>query len=450
MADYRFPSGFLWGTATASYQVEGAVREDDRGESIWDRFAHTPGKTFNGDTGDVACDHYHRYAEDIQIMQSLGVQAYRFSIAWPRILPQGDGPVNPAGLDFYDRLIDGLLAANITPLVTLYHWDQPQTLQDRYGGWVSRDMVDQFVHYAGVVSQHFGDRVKHWATFNEPRMVSLLGYEIGHHAPGLRDRAAAARVVHHLLLAHGATVPVLRANAGPDSQIGIVLALSALEALPEATPEARAAMPFMNALFNHLFADPIFLGAYPAQVIDAPDFPGLPVEPGDMAIIHTPIDFLGVNYYSRIVVGSQPPRPGERVRVPGAEYTEMGWEVYPPGLYNMLKHMHERYAPPALYITENGAAFVDTLAADGGVHDERRVAYLREHFRMAAKAIQDGVPLRGYFVWSLMDNFEWAHGYSKRFGLVYVDFQDGQRRILKDSAHFYRAVIAANGVPENE
>ncbi len=439
----QFPADFDWGAATAAYQVEGAATADGRGESIWDHFAHTPGKVLNGDTGDVACDHYHRYAQDIALMQKLGLGAYRFSIAWPRILPDGTGAVNPAGLAFYDRLVDALLAANITPFATLYHWDLPQALHAHQCGWADRAIVDQFAQYADVVSRHLGDRVKHWATINEPKIVALLGYARGTHAPGIQDAALAARVRHHLLLAHGTAVPVLRQNAGADAQVGIVVALNPVFAPPEREAERAVA----DALQNRLFLDPIFKGRYPAVLLDQPETITPDVQPGDFDTISRPIDFVGVNYYSRTRIGAQDNvvlSPGE-ASDDGAEYTAMGWEVYPPGLYDVLRRVHADYAPRAIYITENGAAYDDVVSADGQVHDLRRVSYLRRHFAQAHRAIQDGVPLRGYFVWSLLDNFEWAYGYSRRFGIVYVDF-DSLARVPKDSAMFYRSVIAANGV----
>ena len=437
MPDYHFPADFLWGAATSSYQIEGATREDGRGESIWDRFSHTPGNVTNGDTGDVACDHYHRYRQDVALMQQMGLRAYRFSIAWPRILPQGDGAVNQAGLDFYDRLVDALLEAGITPFATLYHWDLPQALQERQGGWADRAIAEQFAHYADVVSRRLGDRVKFWATHNEPKITALLGHLYGEHAPGLRDAEITARVVHHLLLSHGLAVPVLRRNV-EDAQIGIVLTFS-----PVSAPEDQ--WPVMDALHNRMFADPVFKGAYPAELVASGMLPGLADVPDDMPVIAQPLDFLGVNYYSRFVIRGDDGK-GSRVSSEDVEHTAMGWEVYPQGLYETLTRVHRDYAPPAVYVTENGAAYDDRLE-NGCVHDPQRVSYLRRHFVAAHRAMLEGVPLRGYFVWSLLDNFEWAHGYSRRFGIVYVDFPT-QARIWKDSAHFYRDVIAQGGVME--
>lgn len=448
MAAIQFPDDFVWGAATASYQIEGAAREDGRGESIWDRFSHTPGKVAQGDTGDVATDHYHRVPEDIALMRELGLKGYRFSVAWPRVLPQGDGPVNEAGLDFYDRLVDALLAADILPFLTLYHWDLPQVLQDSQGGWLSRRMVDYFVNYADIVSRRLGDRVRHWATFNEPRIFTWLGYMEGLHAPGLTDWASGVQAAHHVMLAHGAAFRQLRQNLGPDAQIGIVYALSPVEATSD-DPEVLARARLMDARTNYWFLDPVLRGEYPPALLDVPEWANLQMEPGDLALMRTPVDFMGVNYYSRTLVAPESGQRGDlqdTARNPGAEYTAMGWEVYPQGLYDTLMRVHKRYALPALYVTENGAAFDDVLESDDRVHDARRTAYLREHFRAAQRAIADGVPLKGYFVWSLLDNFEWAYGYGKRFGLIYVDYPTG-RRVVKDSARFYQSVIRANAVP---
>jgi beta-glucosidase len=436
-----FPPDFLWGAATASYQIEGAVREDGRGISIWDTFSHTPGKTKNGDTGDVADDHYHRWQEDIALMRDLGLDAYRFSVAWPRIIPAGRGAVNQAGLDFYDRLVDGLLAAGIQPFVTLYHWDLPQALQDA-GGWANRDTAPAFADYAEVVARRLGDRVRAWITLNEPWVVAFVGNLQGRHAPGFQDLPTALRVTHHLLLAHGLAVPRLRA-ATPGTPVGITLNLTPVEAASDA-PEDRAAAARQDTYSNRLFLDPIRRGVYPAAAQGFLGGTTLPVQEGDLAIIAAPLDFLGVNYYARTVVRHAPGSGMlelEAVQPPG-EYTTMGWEVYPAGLRALLDRVHRDYAFPAYYITENGVAFVDVVETDGAVHDERRTAFLQGHFRAAAQAIQDGVPLRGYFIWSLLDNFEWGHGYSQRFGIVYVDY-DTQRRIVKDSGRWYRQFLAA-------
>ena len=447
MATYPFPEGFVWGTATAAYQIEGAANEDGRGESIWDRFSHTPGKVTNGDTGDVAVDHYHRWPQDVQIMTRLGVNAYRFSIAWPRVIPDGVGAVNPAGLDFYERLVDALLAAGIQPFVTLYHWDLPQALQDK-GGWPSRDSVGWFTDYAAVVSGRLGDRVHHWITHNEPWVVAQVGYATGQHAPGVRDQRAALQAAHHLLLSHGQAVSILRQNGNGRARVGITLNLGWVDPASDRPADVEAARRHDGQL-NRYYLDPLFKGAYPADMVAYYEAVAPHVQPGDLLLISTPIDFLGVNYYTRAVVADDPAGSGLRtrqIRPPYAEYTEMGWEVYPDGLQKLLERLHAEYRPPAIYITENGCACADRLE-DGQVHDERRIAYLREHLIRAQRAIQGGVPLRGYFLWSLLDNFEWAHGYTKRFGIVHVDYAT-QTRTLKDSAHWYRQVIAANAVQD--
>jgi beta-glucosidase len=447
----RMPDGFIWGAATASYQIEGAVAEDGRGESIWDRFSHTPGKVVNGDTGDAAADHYHRTAEDIALMRELGLGAYRFSLAWPRILPAGTGAVNERGLDFYDRLVDDLLAAGITPFVTLYHWDLPQALQER-GGWANRDTVTAFRRYTEVVARRLGDRVRYWITHNEPWVAAFLGNLYGVHAPGLTDLPTALAVAHHLLLSHGEAVPVFRAHGTPETQVGITLNLNHVDSASDSAPD-RAAAQRMDSGLNRWFLDPVFRGEYPADALA--DFAALgakpPIQDGDLARIAVPIDFLGVNNYFRSLIQAGPKGDGtddiHNVKAPGAHYTAMGWEVYPDGLRKLLVRLHHDYQPAALYITENGAAYDDVLTAEDTVHDPERVAYLRDHLRAARQAIAEGAPLRGYFVWSLLDNFEWAQGYAKRFGVIYVDYPT-QRRIMKDSGRYYAEVIRANGPVE--
>jgi beta-glucosidase len=445
----EFPSDFLWGTATASFQIEGATRADGRGESVWDRFCATPGKVHQGDTGDIACDHYHRYPEDVAIMKDIGVKGYRFSIAWPRILPQGIGTVNEAGIAFYDSLVDKLLEAGITPFATLYHWDLPQALQDKQGGWLSRDIADQFANYTDVISRALGDRVKHWATFNEPFVFVLVGYGLEHHAPGVGDMKCVPQVGHHMLVAHGNAVSVLRQNV-KDGQVGIVYNVNSVHVTDD-SPETRQRQQEDHLFTNRWLLDPVLLGSYPSELLASERFADVQIQPGDMDIIHQPIDFIGANYYTWHLI------KGESNRVISAtpdyqnldeiQYTEMNWAIYPPGMYEILKRLNDDYHPPAIYITENGAAFNDVLEPNGDVHDPQRVQYLRDHFSYAARAIQDGVPLKGYFVWSLLDNFEWAHGYSKRFGLVYTDYPTGNR-YLKDSAKFYQRVIKANGLPD--
>lgn len=454
MSHRRFPDTFFWGAATAAYQIEGAVHEDGRGPSIWDTFSHTPGKTFNGDTGDVACDHYYRWREDVALMRDLGLQAYRFSIAWSRILPQGTGAINERGLDFYDRLVDELLAANITPFVTLYHWDLPQALQDR-GGWARRDTVDAFVAYSEIVARRLGDRVKHWITHNEPWVVAFVGNLQGRHAPGVQDLRTALQVGHHLLLSHGLAVPVLRA-ASADAEIGITLDLSPIRAATP-TSEDQAAAERFDGCWNRWFLDPLFGRGYPADMVEFYGALMPTIAAGDLATIAAPIDALGINYYRPTIACAVPLEEhplgyrslsGAELAERGYEVTEMGWAVEPEALIELLQQVHRDYAPNAIYITENGAAFEDQVA-DGAIDDSRRLAYLHGHFDAARQAIDAGVPLRGYFVWSLLDNFEWALGYSKRFGIVHMDYQT-QKRTRKSSALWYSRVIAANAVVDPE
>ena len=442
----KFPAGFLWGAATAAYQIEGAWNEDGKGESIWDRFSHTPGKVQDGDTGDVACDHYHRWPEDIKLMQQLGLGAYRFSISWPRIIPGGTGKVNEKGLDFYDRLVDGLLAANIEPYATLYHWDLPQALEDK-GGWANRETAYAFAEYAEVVAKRLGDRVHNWITLNEPWVSAFLGYFYGLHAPGKKDPQAAFASAHHLLLGHGLAVPLIRAAGNTNTEVGITLNFSPTDPATEGEADKKAEAA-EDGFLNRWFIEPIYNGAYPKEVAERLGGAPLPVQADDMKIISRPIDFLGVNYYFRTVVRDESATGGSRVanvKVENVERTEMGWEVYPTGLYNLLTRLHRDYVPGRLYITENGAAFQDTLGPDGKIADPRRQAFLHDHFAAAHRAIQEGVPLKGYFVWSMLDNFEWGYGYSKRFGIVHVDY-DTLARTVKDSGHFYQGVIAANGI----
>jgi beta-glucosidase len=478
MADQgsQFPRDFLWGTATAAYQIEGASAEDGRGASVWDVFSDQPGRVANGDTGDVACDHYHRWPEDIALMHALGLKAYRFSIAWARIFPEGRGQANPRGLAWYSRLVDGLLEAGIRPFVTLYHWDLPQAFQDLRDaggpGWQRRAIADDFAAYAETVVGHLGDRVKDWITINEPWVFTWLGEFFGGHAPGHDTRplahpdryAAVLRASHHVLMAHGRAVQAVRA-AQPDARVGITCVLTPTEPRDPASAADRAAAVRYDGLFNRWYLDAVFRGEYPTDMTDlfgaaAPTASGT-AQPGDMALIAQPIDFLGVNYYFRsIIEDAADAAPDVRAAValdarqhtptpsdaaPDVENTAMGWEVYPDGLYTILTRVHADYAPKAVYITENGAAFDDTVTHDPDgaprVHDPRRVAYLRAHFAAAARAIAAGVPLRGYFVWSLLDNFEWAEGYAKRFGIHYVDYPTGTR-IAKDSARYLGAVAA--------
>ncbi|HNS02321.1 MAG TPA: GH1 family beta-glucosidase [Anaerolineae bacterium] len=442
-----FPHDFIWGAATAAYQIEGAWDQDGKGESIWDRFSHTPGKVLNGENGDVACDHYHRWQDDLDLMAALNLRAYRFSIAWPRILPAGRGQVNPAGLDFYDRLVDGLLARGIRPFATLYHWDLPQALEDA-GGWPARSTAEAFVEYADVVSRRLGDRVQDWITHNEPFCTAFLGHMIGVHAPGHNDAAKTARTVHHLLLSHGWAVPVLRANS-PGARVG--LALNPNEVVPASASQVdlRAAAR-EDGIRNRLFLDPLYHRGYPADVVERLDVEyGVRfdfVQPGDMDAIAVPTDFMGVNYYNRTIARDEeaPNNLPPAITVEGNEHTEMGWEVYPPGFYNLLCRLHFDYRPASMIITENGASYSDGPDAAGRSADQRRLNYIRDHLAEVRRAMDAGVPLNGYFTWSLMDNFEWAFGYSQRFGMVWVDYAT-QQRLLKDSALWYRDLIANDG-----
>ena len=428
-----FPSDFVWGAATAAYQVEGAATEDGRGESIWDRFSATPGKVVNGATGAVACDTYHRYAEDIGLMRSLGIGAFRLSVAWPRILPEGRGRVNQAGLDFYDRLVDDSLANGLDPYVTLYHWDLPQVLEDR-GGWPARETVEAFTEYTEVVVSRLGDRVRHWITQNEPWVASWLGYGLGLHAPGRKSDSDALAAGHHILVAHGRAAEVLRREA-PASEVGIAIDLVPMYPFSDNEADVEAAHR-EDGFRNRWFLEPVLGRGYPEDMLERYDEILPTIEDGDMDTIAAPLDFLGINYYTRSVVRAS---VGE-VPAEGAEHTEMGWEVYPDGLYRLLVHLQTVYEPPELYITENGAAFADARE-NGRVADSRRVSYLEGHLDAVVAAIAEGVPVRGYFLWSLLDNFEWAFGYSRRFGIVYVDF-DTLERVPKDSFTWYRDFIA--------
>jgi beta-glucosidase len=457
MATRQFPKDFVWGVATSAFQIEGAVQEDGRSESIWDRFTRTAGAVQDGTHGDVACDHYHRYADDVGMMTELGVGAYRFSVAWPRVIPAGRGPVNQKGLDFYSRLVDRLLEKRITPYVTLYHWDLPQILQDE-GGWVNRETAEAFVRFADVVSRHLGDRVKHWITHNEPWCASHLGYRTGLHAPGLRDWPSAIRACHHFLVSHGWTVPLLRTNA-LGSQVGITLNMT--HAVPASTSdEDLDACRHFDGGLNRWFLDPLYRGHYPADIVE--DYARLGYLPGgglssfvregDLREAARYTDFIGINYYSRTVIRSEAVaeeknRPRTVHAAPKSEWTDMGWEVYPHGLFQVLTRVHLEYNPPALFVTENGASYGQRPDATGRVRDTLRLRYLRDHFLATKQAIDAGAPVRGYFAWSLMDNFEWDRGYSQRFGLVWVDYTT-QQRILKDSALWYRRVAGDNAVPD--
>ncbi|PJF29584.1 MAG: beta-glucosidase [Phototrophicales bacterium] len=444
MTQYIFPQDFLWGAATASYQIEGAVFEDGRGTTVWDVFADTPGKVKNGDSGEVACDHYHRYPQDVALMKQLGLHAYRFSIAWARILPEGTGNINPAGLDFYDKLLDTLLVNGIRPFATLYHWDLPQALEDK-GGWTNKMIVDWFGEYVHIVTKRLGDRLKDWMTLNEPWVFTYLGYASGDHAPGHRDLNMYIRASHHSIMAHARAVNIVHANVA-DSQVGIVLNPAWSDPHSDTLQDYLASQRLLS-FQNRWWLHPLYHGEYPADMmaiygdkmafLQADDFDELKANPSD---------FLGVNFYTRHVVQAMP-YSDEWLKFitvrQNREHTEMDWEVSPEAIYNVLKHIHDEYAPSKIYITENGAAFNDVVTGDS-VHDERRVAFYQQYLAHCHRAIADGIPLKGYFAWSLLDNFEWAEGYSKRFGIIYVDYPT-QRRIIKDSGKWYAQTIRDNG-----
>ncbi|MGC9974213.1 MAG: GH1 family beta-glucosidase [Gaiellaceae bacterium] len=434
-ATTSFPPDFIWGAATAAYQVEGATREDGRGESVWDRFSATKGKVRNGDTGEIACDFYHRYSEDIALMRELGLNALRFSIAWPRVFPHGRGVINQAGLDFYDRLVDELLANGIQPFVTLFHWDTPQVLEDA-GGWTERATAEAFVEYVEAVVERLGDRVRHWITQNEPGVVSSHGYFLGAHAPGRTSETGGVAAAHHLLLSHGWAVEAIR-RATPAAKIGIALDMSHKYPARDSSEDVAAAW-LADGEGNRWFLDALFRGEYPADLIEWNKLVAPYVHDGDLEAIAAPIDFLGVNNYFRQVFTAEGGRP--RLVRPEGLYTAMKWEVYPDGLYELLMRITKDYSPPALYVTENGAAFDDIRGHDGKVHDPERTAYLEGYLGAVARAIAEHAPIKGYFVWSLLDNFEWAHGYSKRFGIVYVDYPTLER-VPKDSFYLYRDFI---------
>ena len=448
----KFPKGFVWGAATSAYQIEGATDEDGRGESIWDRFARSDSRIEDGSTADVACDHYHRWQEDIELMTRLRLGAYRFSIAWPRVLPSGRGSVNGKGLDFYDRLVDGLLARRIVPYGTLYHWDLPQKLQDA-GGWANRDTAEAFVEYADAVTRRLGDRVKVWITHNEPWCASFVGHQIGRHAPGLRDWNAALSGSHHLLLSHGWAIPVVRGNS-PGAEVGITLNLSPV--VPASASAAdEDARRHQDGYMNRWFLDPLYKATYPADM--CADYEALGHAPvahvcdGDMEAIATGTDFLGVNYYNRTVARSAVVPEAENsprtvFLAPQAEWTDMGWEVYPQGMYELLVRVHRDFTPPKIYVTENGASYAQGPDAGGRVPDVQRVRFVRDHLLSARRSIDAGVPLAGYFLWSLLDNFEWERGYTQRFGITWVDYST-QKRTLKDCALWYSGVISENAVP---
>jgi beta-glucosidase len=438
-----FPDGFLWGASTAAYQIEGAVREDGRGPSIWDTFTHLPGTILGEDTGDIACDHYHRWPEDVALMRELGIGAYRLSTAWPRILPEGRGPVNGKGLEFYDRLVDAVMEAGIEPWICLYHWDLPQTLEDR-GGWRNRDVASWFADYAHLTVRRLGDRVKHWATFNEPNAACVKGYGEGEHAPGIRGRISALRAIHVMNLAHGLGVDAMRSER-PDLLIGNIYNFHPREPASD-REEDEIAANMLDALWNRSFPDPQIHGYYPEPL--AAQMEAL-VEPGDLDIIKRKADYFAINHYTRTRVRRDPDHPfeiGVLPPSPGKPVTEMGWEIVPEAFRSVLIEAKERYAGDLpIYVLENGAAFPDRVEGDERIRDGQRITYLRDYLGAMLDAIEAGVPVRGYFVWSLLDNFEWTLGYSRRFGLVHVDFDTLTRR-PKDSFHFYSDLARGAGL----
>jgi beta-glucosidase len=425
-----FPRDFVWGVATSAFQIEGAAAEDAKGDSIWDRFCRVPGAIADRSNGDIACDHYHRWQSDLDLIAGLGVDAYRFSVSWPRVRPGGSGAWNSAGLDFYERLVDGLLARGVKPYLTLNHWDLPAELQER-GGWAKRDTVQRFVEYALGVDDRLGDRVASITTHNEPWVISALGHQSGIFAPGIQDRAIAMQVSHHLMLSHGLALQALR-ERGCRAHLGIVLNLSPTQPATD-TPADHAKAHLEDGQLLRWYMDPLFKAAYPQDVIEFLGADAPQVEPGDFGIIAQPMDFLGINYYSRSVVSASGPWD---VHSGGREVTDTGWEVYPEGLTELLLRLQRDSPVPPLYVTENGGAFKDELV-DGRIHDIRRIDYIARHIAAVGEAMRQGVRMGGYMVWSLLDNFEWASGYEKRFGIVHVDFET-QRRTLKDSALWYR------------
>lgn len=449
MASLIFPENFLWGTATGAYQIEGAYNEDGKGESIWDRYTHTPGTILGSDTGDVACDHYHLYEEDVKIMKEMGIKTYRFSISWPRIFPDGKGEPNKKGMDFYRNLVNLLAENEITPAITLYHWDLPQKLQD-IGGWANREVVDLFVQYARYVFKELGDKVPIWITFNEPWVSSFIGYWYGGHPPAISDLSLAIQAAHNIMLAHGKAVRAYR-EMGMKGEIGITLNLNPVYPASENENDLLAANRY-SEFYNSWFLDPILKGKYPEQLLELfSNFATPPnIDSVDMDVIHTPIDFLGVNNYSFTSVVYDANKLPLQINFAeaGKAKTDTGWEIYPEGIHDLLLYLHQEYNGIKIMITENGAAFKDVIDNDGKVNDNERISYLNDHITEIYRAMKDGVNLAGYYIWSFMDNFEWRMGYSKRFGLVYIDYET-QKRIIKKSGLWYKKVIENNGIVYN-
>ncbi len=448
MSGRGFPNGFLWGAATAAYQIEGAAREDGKGESIWDRFCHTPGKIADGETGDVACDHYHRWRHDVENMRDLGLGSYRFSVSWPRVLPSGSGKVNTRGIAFYETLVDALLAARIEPAVTLYHWDLPQALQEK-GGWTNHDTAFRFADYAEQLFLRLGDRVKTWITLNEPQVSAFAGYGDGVHAPGIRDLGQAVQASHVLMVAHALAVQAYREESPAAHRIGITLDLHPVYPWSDGTSDAEAAR-VADGRVNRWFLDPVFRGAYPKDILALFEAGGVAprVEAKDLVLLSShPVDFLGVNYYFPLRVlasDADPVLHFESATHKDREKTEMGWEVYPEGLHDLLIRLKEDYGNPSIMITENGAAHPDSDVVNGQVQDDDRISYIRGHLEQSLRAIQNGVKLEGYYLWTLLDNFEWAFGFSRKFGITSLD-RHSLGRTWKKSAAWYQETIATNG-----
>lgn len=444
----KFPDNFIWGAATASYQIEGAANEDGKGVSIWDTFSHTPGKIYNNENGDIACDHYHRYKEDIKIMKDMGLKGYRFSISWSRIFPDGKKQINQKGIEYYNNIINELLKNEIDPIITLYHWDLPQALQD-IGGWGNRDIINYFADYAECVFKNYGDRVKKWITHNEPFVTAYAGNLEGEHAPGFKDFSLAVQITHHLILSHARVVEVYKC-LNKKGKIGISLNLYSIYPASNLENDKEAAL-LANEYNNRWFLDPVLKGKYPEKLLNLfkEKIKSLKISSNDMNLISkNRADFLGINYYFRNIIKKIKTNSilqFENIFPKDALYTEMNWEIYPKGLYDLLIYIKKEYNNPEIYITENGAAFNDKVVNGDLINDDKRINYLDGHFKEALKAINDGVNLQGYYVWSFMDNFEWSYGYNKRFGLIYIDYKT-QRRIWKKSAYWYKDIIKNNGL----
>jgi beta-glucosidase len=452
VAQISFPKNFHWGTATASYQIEGAWQEDDKGESIWDRFTHSPGHIRNGDTGDVACDHYHRYLEDVALMRRMNLSSYRFSIAWPRVQPQGRGKPNRKGVGFYDRLTDALLEAGIRPFPTLYHWDLPQALQDE-GGWQNRDTASRFAEYAEIMMQALGDRISDWMIFNEPAIFTIMGHLAGIHAPGLKDRNAFVRSSHIVTLAQGDAFRALR-SAKPDAKLGTAFSMSFCEPASESKADHDAAERF-HRFINAWYLEPALYGRYPEAHLDGVPAEAMGIQDGDMERTRAALDFIGINLYTRTIVAHAPDDPHIGARPVGGAggddgpRTDFGWEVWPEALYQMVMRVTRDYDRPTIEITENGCAYNDGPDSRGRIRDTRRIDFYQGYLGALARAMEEGADVRGYHAWTLMDNFEWSEGFAQRFGLVYVDFPSG-KRIPKESAHWYAEVASQGALPSGE